>query len=296
MVRPLRAGTSSASPQGVERPVNRCTQVLHRNAWTPLHNRGKIVDMIVSVGVLISAATLAAPAAPTLDPQHLPALPTRGITLQLRTGVQLETMQGHPIGVLKGLFPAPDKAMGSGLIMRDGRGRLFVLDLRRRRVRPVREQLSPVRGCRVTDGRVRLLLLVCGHTVKTARFGLSAGAEPTVRLVARAPGQVGHWERAEFAPQGNAFLAQWSAECEVPVAFLVADGVMRPYGGTTMRDAPSSVALGWLPNGNAVIHFPNGACGGTFRVPGIYDVPRAGKPRLVRRTPSRSALYWMWGG
>src|SRR6476659_3385017 len=55
-VRPLRAGTSSASPQGVERPVNRCAQVLHRNAWTPLHNRGKIVDMIAPVGVLISAA------------------------------------------------------------------------------------------------------------------------------------------------------------------------------------------------------------------------------------------------
>jgi hypothetical protein len=252
--------------------------------------------MIAPIGVLMAAAALAAPAGPRLDPQHLPALPTRGFTIQLRTGVRLETMQGRPIGVLEGLFAAPDKATGSGLIMRDGRGRLFVLHLRRRRVRPVREQLSPVRGCRVTDGRVRLLLLVCGHTVKTARFRLGGGAEPTVRTVARAPGQVGHWERAEFAPRGNAFLAQWSAECEVPVAFLVASGVMRPYGGTTMRDAPSSVALGWLPNGNAVIHFPNGACGGAFRVPGIYDVPRAGKPRLLRRTPSRSALYWMWGG
>ena len=252
--------------------------------------------MIAPVGVLIAAAALAAPAAPRLDPQHLPALPTRGFTLQLRSGVRLETMQGRPIGVLEGLFAAPDKATGSGLIMRDGRGRLFVLDLRRRRVRPIREQQSPVRACRVTDGRVRLLLLVCGHTVKTARFRLGAGAEPTVRIVARAPGQVGHWERAEFAPRGNAFLAQWSAECEVPVAFLVAGGVMRPYGGTTMRDAPSSVALGWLPNGNALIHFPNGACGGAFRVPGIYDVPRAGEPRLLRRTPSRSASYWMWGG
>ena len=143
-VRPLRAGTSSASPQGVERPVNRCTQVLHRNAWTPLHNRGKIVDMIAPIGVLIAAAALAAPAGPRLDPQHLPALPTRGFTIQLRTGVRLETMQGRPIGVLEGLFAAPDKATGSGLIMRDGRGRLFVLDLRRRRVRPVRERF--VRG------------------------------------------------------------------------------------------------------------------------------------------------------
>jgi hypothetical protein len=47
----------------VERPVNRCTQVLHRNAWTPLHNRGKIVDMIAPVGVLISATALATPIA-----------------------------------------------------------------------------------------------------------------------------------------------------------------------------------------------------------------------------------------
>ena len=86
--------------------MNLCTQVLHRNAWTPLHNRGKIVDMIAPVGVLIAAAAFAAPAAPTLDPQHLPALPTRGITLQLRTGVRLETMQGRPIGVLKALSRA----------------------------------------------------------------------------------------------------------------------------------------------------------------------------------------------
>ena len=35
--------------------MNRCTQVLHRNAWTPLHNRGKIVDTIAPVGVLIAA-------------------------------------------------------------------------------------------------------------------------------------------------------------------------------------------------------------------------------------------------
>src|SRR6266550_6504069 len=58
MVRPLRAGTSSASPQGVESPVNRCTQAFHRTAFTPLERRGKIVDMIASVGVVIAAAVL----------------------------------------------------------------------------------------------------------------------------------------------------------------------------------------------------------------------------------------------
>ena len=37
--------------------MNRYTQVFHRNARTPLHNRGKIVDMIAPAGVLIAAAT-----------------------------------------------------------------------------------------------------------------------------------------------------------------------------------------------------------------------------------------------
>jgi hypothetical protein len=59
MVRPLRAETSSASPQAVESPVNRCTQVVHRNRSTPLHNRGKIVDMIAPVRVSIAGAALA---------------------------------------------------------------------------------------------------------------------------------------------------------------------------------------------------------------------------------------------
>jgi hypothetical protein len=39
----------------VERPVNGCTQAFHRNAWTPLYDRGKIVDMIAPVGVSIAA-------------------------------------------------------------------------------------------------------------------------------------------------------------------------------------------------------------------------------------------------
>src|SRR2546430_17083102 len=51
MVRPLRAGTSSASPQPVERPVNGCTQPFHRTAWTPLEERGRIVDTKGSYGL-----------------------------------------------------------------------------------------------------------------------------------------------------------------------------------------------------------------------------------------------------
>jgi hypothetical protein len=116
-----------------------------------------------------------------------------------------------------------------------------------------------------------------------------------LRVVAKAPGRIGHWERAAFAPAGNAFLAQWSAECEIPVAFLVEADVMRPFGARTYRGAPSSMALGWLPNGSAVVHFPTAACGTTHRPAGVYAVPRRGDPILLVRTP-RFDYYWMWGG
>jgi hypothetical protein len=54
------------------------------------------------------------------------------------------------------------------------------------------------------------------------------------------------------------------------------------------------VALGWLPDESAVIHFPKGACGGTFQTPGIYAVRLSGATRMILRTP-RFSSYLMWG-
>ena len=39
----------------------------------------------------------------TLDPQHLPPLPTRGLARDTKAGVELETMRGRPLGLLRGL-------------------------------------------------------------------------------------------------------------------------------------------------------------------------------------------------
>jgi hypothetical protein len=242
---------------------------------------------------LLAAAVVLSAAPPTLNPQRLPPLPVRGFALDTPAGVELQTMQARPLGLLAGLHLAQDKATSHGLLMRDRRGRLYVLDRGSRRVRRVFERPQPVHGCRLTDARLQLALLVCGHTIKTALF--VAGAKPKLRVVARAPGRVGHWVWAVFAPRGNAFLAQWTAECEVPVAFLAIHDTLRPYGGRTMRDAPASVAFGWLPGGEAVISFPaGGGCGSAFRLPGIYAVPRAGKARLLLGTRPRTS-YWMWG-
>jgi hypothetical protein len=99
--------------------------------------------------------------------------------------------------------------------------------------------------------------------------------------VTGAPSKVGHWVWAERSPTGDAILAQWSAECEIPVAYLIVRGKRRSYGDET-------VALGWLPSGEAVVHFRPVGCT-TSKRSGIYAVPRAGRPRLLLRTPdSRS--------
>src|SRR5881396_2166979 len=74
MVRPLRAGTSSASPQAVERPVKGFTQPVHRNVWTPLENRGKIVDMTGVAALFATAAALVSPSRAIVSTQ-LPSLP-----------------------------------------------------------------------------------------------------------------------------------------------------------------------------------------------------------------------------
>lgn len=266
MVRPLRAGTSSASPQAVESPVHGCTQAFHRTVSTPLENRGNIVDMTAALVLL--AASLSATA--------LPPLPERGLALETSAGVQLRTMRGRPIVTIPGLDLAVDRKVGNYLVMRDGRGRLFRLDPRARSVHRAYEYPARMSGCRRTD----VLLFVCGRTIRDGS-----------RVVASAPRgfPTGHWVWAERAQRGGAVLAQWSAECEVPVAYRIDKGRLRRYGR-------ESVALGFMPDGAALIHFPNGPCAGDASpVRGIYSVPLHSKARLVLRT-SRFAQYAMWGG
>jgi len=195
-------------------------------------------------------------------------LPERGFALETEAGVQLQSFRGRPLTTLHGLDLAPDQAVARKAILRDGRGRLFALTAGGLQRAPLR------RGCRVTD----VHLTVCPRTI----------TGPT-SVLARAPGKVGHWVWAERAPSGPAILAQWSGECETPVAYLASHGRLHPFGG-------ESVALGWLPTGEAVIQFPNGPCaGGWSPVRGIYGAVSTTKMRLLRRT-KRFEQYLMWGG
>jgi hypothetical protein len=360
MVRPLRAGTFCASPQGVESPVQRCTQAFHRTACTPLHNRGKIVDMIAPVGVLIAAATLAAPAASTLDPQHLPALPVRGFVVSSGATLAFVDLQGRALGRVEGFRFASENTFGAGVPrLSDSRGRLWRLDRTGRRFAPaaagqplhggatvsfvartrtwlVRRQgrilmksaphelfVSEGRDvvtaggraldlrtgtffkvpplCTVGSGHRPRWILFCGSSRTRSKAPQAivdlAGGKIIVRAPVKAPAPniapVGHWAGVRLSPDGRTLLAQWSAECETPQAFLVSrrTGSVRRFGGA----ADDSIALGWTSDGRALVHFPTGVCGGTYHGgPGVYAVDGR-RLRLLFET-TRRATVAMWGG
>jgi hypothetical protein len=95
------------------------------------------------------------------------------------------------------------------------------------------------------------------------------------------PGKIGHWAWAETSPDGKTILGQWSAECEVPVAYLI------PAGGGPAREAAgpsySSRALGWAPDGRAIVDvLARDPCGSVGPRAGVYLVdPGGAKPALT---------------
>jgi hypothetical protein len=94
-----------------------------------------------------------------------------------------------------------------------------------------------------------------------------------VALPMQRPGQpvVGHWRWAAESPDGGTLLAQWSAECEIPVAFFVPAAGGKPRAVARDRYGPAtSTALGWTTDGRAIVELPSLGCGGKPRRPGVY--------------------------
>jgi hypothetical protein len=137
------------------------------------------------------------------------------------------------------------------------------------------------------------------------RFVLGTGTTPRELDVAppgptrsaSAAGKVGHWAWAALAPDRGRILAQWSAECEVPIAFLVdvETGTPEPVTGEDdWAKSPESMALGWTTDGRAIVFLPSGpACGTGSDEPGIYLYSSPGRGRLLLeagRSPIRASL------
>jgi hypothetical protein len=168
---------------------------------------------------------------------------------------------------------------------------------------------NPVTGrgpCQAVGRTDKGMLRLCfkpGYRYGHGQFIVASGG--TARAVPLAPpgptptasdaGKTGHWAWAALSPDRTTILAQWSAECEVPLAFLVdaTGGNPRPVTGEDdWANSPESVALGWTTDGRAIAFLPHGpACGSGAPKPGIYLYSEPGSGELLIRTRgSRVAL------
>jgi hypothetical protein len=135
------------------------------------------------------------------------------------------------------------------------------------------------------DGLIRL----CPYAEDHGRFVL--GKRPTAReLEIQSPTTVpsGHWTWAAISPDGSSLLAQWTAECEVPVAFFVSLESGSPSvvtGGRDWADSPESFALGWTTDGKAIVFLPEGpSCGTGAKRAGVYIYDDEGEGERVVAT------------
>jgi hypothetical protein len=125
-------------------------------------------------------------------------------------------------------------------------------------------------GCGSTKTRTVTRVQRCNGIAADLTFHYAICGNRFVRdgeelAIGKPPGaKVGHWAKAFLSPDGKTFLAQWSAECEVPFAFLVPvrGGVPRVVTGEAdWAKAPQSAADGWTEDGRAIVEIWRGDCG-----------------------------------
>jgi hypothetical protein len=117
-------------------------------------------------------------------------------------------------------------------------------------------RVTRIQQCNGITADLSFHYAICGSRFvrdgKTLAIGKPSGAK------------IGHWAKAYLSPDGKTFLAQWSAECEVPFTFLVPARGGLPRVVTGEADwvkAPQSTADGWTEDGRAIVEVTRGDCG-----------------------------------
>jgi hypothetical protein len=138
---------------------------------------------------------------------------------------------------------------------------------------------EPVPGCAAVHSAGGNRVAICGPEHEPGEIRLATG-DGRFRLIAGAANPTGHWRYALPSPDGRWVLAQWSGECEVPVAYLfpAAGGPGQAVAGADRETS----AIGWTPDGTAIVGFWEGACGAGTDQPGTYLVdPASGRRRRI---------------
>jgi len=116
--------------------------------------------------------------------------------------------------------------------------------------------ITHVQRCNGIAADLSFHYAICGNRFVRDGDDLAIGKPPGAK--------VGHWAKAYLSPDGKTFLAQWSAECEVPFTFVVParGGVPRVVTGEAdWANAPQSTADGWTEDGRAIVELSHGDCG-----------------------------------
>jgi hypothetical protein len=125
-------------------------------------------------------------------------------------------------------------------------------------------------GCGSTNTRTVTRIQQCNGIAADLSFHYAICGGRFVRdgktlAIGKPPGaKVGHWAKAYLSPDGRTFLAQWSAECEVPFTFVVPARGGVPLvvtGEENWTTAPQSTADGWTEDGRAIVELRRGDCG-----------------------------------
>ena len=266
------------------------------------------------VALLVGCGGGTAARAPELPPGSLGSTfvtghPATGLAVE-RPGkrVDLVGLDGHVHARLRGVQLGYVAEPGR-ILLRQGERQWLFRPSSGTFVRYALKRVRPRVGCEGASKRRRTTLFLCSPKPdsagllplpKTIEIGTTGAPR---RVLARPPfpppapdtGPIGHWVSAQLSPDGRTVLAQWSAECEAPIAFLipVAGGKPRPVAGP-LRQPPESVGLGWSSDGLAVAFLPSGACGKGYEGPGIYLVSTDGMPvrAIVKGRDIRGAALW----
>ena len=205
---------------------------------------------------------------------HVGALPNEGIAVDLGNDVVLLDVHGHALARLPGTSLYYQWTVPGSVILR--------------------------------SRHVFSILRVGAGVVESLPSREAAGAiDPQLQDHVKLPRPkgtmpgFGRWAYALPGPHGLT-LAQWSGECEVPLAVFVSPGsapgsAPRAVTGEPGLTGPESFALGWDDGGRAIVQLrEGGGCDNSFSRPGIYAFtgPGVGVPVFVR---SGIVAARMWG-
>lgn len=136
------------------------------------------------------------------------------------------------------------------------------------------ERVAVHAGCFLAARRASYRLEICGHPVQPREDAAIVRVDSRGRRIVAGPAETvvegppaGSWRSASPGPGGR-ILAQWSGECEAPLAYVVAGGRTTPAATRVGRPA-ESFALGWW-SGRPLVSEPVPLCTVGVERPGVY--------------------------